>query len=111
METYKTGEAPLLLNGATATGAGESLKLPLTYSKYSWRVNPVGSITAMTVVLQGSLDGEIWDNLDSNNNVAGGLRSVVDIPIKYVRANVTVWTPSGSGSPSAAVSVRLCPSL
>jgi len=77
-----------LIDAAVATGAGSTHQLP--DKSYNGRKAHVQAILAgtATVVLQGSLDGTNWYNMDSF--AADEIAEHVLPP--YVRGNVTAWT-------------------
>lgn len=101
--------AHLLLNAATATGASSSLKVSQIPSQHTVQATMGGTVvaTAVTVDLEGSLDGTTWATLASHAFSAGEITAeaalfhVVDKPVKYVRANLTTLT--GGTAPTVTV--------
>ncbi len=105
MATLGRGLVNTILNAATATGAGSTWNTPLTgvasgnyATSFMWQVNTVGTFTALSVTLQGSLDGVNWTTLDTNANVAGGAQYKVAGPVAFLRANVGTFTGGTSVS-------------
>ncbi len=90
------GVANTILSSATATGPGQAWAVPLRaagqFGRYTWQVIPTGTFTALTVTLEGSLDGATWFTLDTINSVTGGAASVSAAPVNFLRANVTTFT-------------------
>jgi hypothetical protein len=107
------GGAELLLNAIPAgqTGAGYALgivargQFPL-YPNYTWHIiagdGGSNTFTAVTVNLEGSLDGTHWFQLDQTTNAAGEARSVANKPVRYVRANIVTSTVN-AGAPTITV--------
>ena len=105
------GGAEILLNAVAGgnTGSGNALGIVARgnfglYSHYTWQVlvGGTGSLSALTLNLEGSLDGTNWFQLDQTTNAAGEARHVTGKPVRYVRANVITSTVS-SGSPTVTV--------
>lgn len=91
------------------TGAGNALGFTTrgpfaSPHRYTWHIliGGTGSLTALTVNLEGSLDGTNWAQLDQSTNAAGEMRHVVNKPIRYVRANIVTSTVN-SGAPTISV--------
>ena len=101
--------AHLLLNAATATGAGSSIKVSQIPSEHTVQATMGGTVvaTAVTVDLEGSLDGTTWAALASHPFTAGEISAeaaifhIVDKPVRYVRANLTTLT--GGTDPTVTV--------
>lgn len=95
-----------LLNNVEATGASSGkLKVPSgkTHHTVSMVYDSTGSVTAMTIDLEGSIDnGTTWHQLASHACSAGELSAlqamihVADKPVDWVRVNVTTLTESGT---------------
>ena len=101
--------AQTLLNAATATGAGAAQYTGSIPAMHTVQVTMGGTVvaTAVTVDLEGSLDGEFWQALASHALTAGEITAegaifhVVNAPTKYVRANLTTLT--GGTAPTITV--------
>ena len=101
--------AHTLLNAAAATGAGSTQKTFSIPAMHSVQVTMGGTVvaTAVTVALEGSLDGTFWQAMATHALVSaeisaeGAIFHVVNSPIKYVRANLTVLT--GGTAPTITV--------
>ena len=88
-----------LLDAATATGA--SAYVNEYSSNYAVQVVVTGSPSAVTVNLEGSLDGVNFVQLGTAS--AAGMFWVTDTPVKYVRANLATLT--GGTSPTVTVTM------
>jgi len=100
----------LLLDGVEATGAGlayrvgdgQRIKFLNKYTVQIWWTNSGGSVTAMTVDLEGSLNGSHWFTLASHGLTAGEITAkaamyhVEGKVIEYVRGNITALTETGT---------------
>ena len=90
----------IMLNGATATGESGYVSVAgETSHTYACSFLNSSSITAFTVVLQGSIDNKTtWSDLstlaydatDISNKF--GMRHAASKPIDYVRLNITALT-------------------
>ena len=98
MTTY---DAPAVSLGvATATGAGAAYKLSKIASKHTVQVIMGGAVvaTAVTVDLEGSIDGTNFYQLARHIFTAGEITaeaamfSVVDFPVAWVRLNLITLT-------------------
>ncbi len=91
-----------LLAAATATGASATWKVNRTPRNHSVQITITGAPTAVTVDLEGSLDGTTWVSLASHILSAAELTAtqalfhVVDKPTRRVRANLTTLTAGTS---------------
>ena len=109
--------AHTLLNAATATGAGAAQKTFSIPEAHSVQVTMGGTVvaTAVTVALEGSLDGTFWQALATHALVAGEISAegalfhVVNSPTKYVRANLTTLT--GGTAPTVTVKYEQVPRI
>ena len=107
---HSHGSAEVLLSAIAGsyTGAGGSLGLTTRLfpmpNCYTWQtiIGGTGSLSALTVNLEGSLDGTNFFTLDQSTNTSGEGRHVTNKPIRYVRANIAVSTVS-SGAPTVTV--------
>lgn len=87
----------VLLDAATGTGAGTPYAVPGSpqggrYQTFAWQTVVDGTFSALTVVLEGSLDGTHWATMDTSTAVGGDLGYIGFFPVNFVRANVTVFT-------------------
>lgn len=96
------------LDAATSTGASSIKQLPFLVNNHTIQVDITGGPSAVTVTLEGSLDGaEPFFTLGTKAFSAGELTAtaamlhVVDKPVNYVRTNLTVLT--GGSSPTITV--------
>ena len=99
-----------LLSGVEATGAGTATVLHQALRNHSLHAtftNSGGSVTALTVTLEGSLLGNNWITLGTIEFAAadlsneGAMVAVANVPVKHVRANVTTLTETGTTAVSA----------
>lgn len=87
---------------AAATGAGIGVKSGGS-GNYAIHTIFTGTVTALTIALEGSLDGgTTWGVLGSDAFVAGDITAknalfyVTNSPTKLVRANITAYTGTGT---------------
>ena len=87
-----------LLTAATSTGAGPAKDFSKLIDKHSLQVTTTGDPTAVTVTLEGSLDGTNFFTIGTHAFVAaditadGAMFFDADKPCLHVRANLTVLT-------------------
>jgi len=101
--------AVLLLDAATATGAGSTWVVRTIPVKHTVQAVMGGTVvaTAVTVDLEGSLDNTNFFTLASHAFTAAEITAeaamfhVVDKPIKFTRANLTTLT--GGTAPTVTV--------
>jgi hypothetical protein len=96
----------LLLNAATATGAGTAVNLLTIKHKFGFQVSTTGSPTSVVCALQGSIDGTNWFTLATWNSATqsnGDIVFAIDVPVGHVRANLT--TLSGGATPKVTAYV------
>jgi hypothetical protein len=92
------------LAAVTTTGAGATIKMTEGVSEHSYQVNITGAPTAVTVDLEGSLDGSTWFQLDQHAMSAGELTDTASLThvtgklAEYIRMNLTTLT--GGASPT-----------
>lgn len=99
-----------LLDGASATGVGSSYAVPKAVGTLSnhgvsvfWEVDG-GSVTEMTVRLEGSHDGTHFFSLGDHSMSAEELTNksagwfFPHAPVDYVRGSITVLTNTGTAS-------------
>ena len=92
--------AVLLLNAATATGAGSVHTVRTTPLRHTVAATMGGTVvaTAVTVDLEGSLDNSTWFTLASHVFTAAEITAeaamfhVVDRAVRYVRLNLITLT-------------------
>lgn len=94
-----------ILNGVTVTGEGSSVEVPKDTEKITVDVyftNDGGSVTALTVVGEGSLDDDKFYSLgthvlDSDEITAKkAMFHIIEKGIDYFRANITTITETGT---------------
>lgn len=110
-----------LLTGVGATGAGDgyqvgnrtTIKFLQKYSvQFDWTITALESITALTVDIEGSIDGANYETLASHVADADqitakhGMFHVVNKPVEWVRANITTLTKSGG---TAVINIKFSP--
>jgi len=81
------------LDAATTLGAGASFACGqrgnIALKQFAWDVIRAGTVTALQVDLEGTLNGIDWLQVDSYNTPsADTLRFVVDKPLRALRANI-----------------------
>ena len=91
-----------LLSAATETGAGSLWKLKESSDVHTVYAKFTGTITALTVALEGSIDGTNIVALTTHEFTASEISAkqamfhVVNKLVEYVRINITVLTGTGS---------------
>ena len=85
-----------ILNAATATGAGSGYPTDRIYADHGWMIVVTGAPTAVSVTLQGSLDGINWVTLDTSTITTSEIRFVTGKPVVQVRANLGTLTAGTS---------------
>jgi hypothetical protein len=114
-----------LLSGATGTsvgsfyhvGDGNRIKYLTKYTcQFWWDVTGADTITAMTIKLWGSVDGihtpgnplceHVCDAAELANE--GGKFNVVNMPIEYIKAEISVLTKTGG---TASVDIVFAPTF
>jgi len=96
-----------LLDAVTGTGASTAITMRKINEDHSIQINITGTPTAVTVTLEGSLDGVLFSTILTTAMSAGELTAttalahIADKPLRFVRANLTVLT--GGSSPTVTV--------
>lgn len=92
-------------NGTQTNRAGDELGLSVDSSFFHENFNITwdyritgGVVSAISVSLQGSIDGINFDTIDTGTNTSGESRSVANKPYAYYRSFLTSFTTS-SGTP------------
>ena len=95
----------ILLNGVTVTGASSALRAgngKETHTLQTVFTNSGGSVTALVVALEMSLDNSNWSAVFTHTFTAAELSakfaqfSVTGITTRYTRANITTLTETGT---------------
>tara|TARA_R110002096_G_C14661910_1_gene728343 strand:+ start:28025 stop:28384 length:360 start_codon:yes stop_codon:yes gene_type:complete len=88
----------VLLAAVTSTGASLAKEFSRLVDKHALQVTITGAPTAVTVTLEGSLDGTTFSTIGTHAMSAGELTATkalyfdIDMPVLYVKANLTVLT-------------------
>lgn len=89
------GKATALLNAATATGAGSTVRTN-GFRTYSIQVISTGSPDAVKVNVEGSNDGATWFVIgawdSSTPQTSGDIVVIKDSPCLYIRPNLATLT-------------------
>ncbi len=88
--------------GAFPTGVGFDLRR--IHRTFTFMKTITGVFSALVVNYEGSMDGNNWYQIGTDNTTAAGATFIADKPCRYVRANITTFT-GGTG-----VAVDLLPS-
>ena len=80
------------LAAATATGPGVVTDLGVVRTAHALDTTITGSPSAVTVNLEGSLDGTAWVVLATSTATAGDVQTVSGKGVRYVRANLVALT-------------------
>lgn len=93
-----------ILDTATGTGVGNTVKFSSIPTKWTVSVTHTGSPTTVITDIEGSLDGDTFYPLAEHTSVtADEAFHIVGKAFKYVRANLSVLT----GGTSPTVTVKL----
>lgn len=78
-----------LLDRVTATGASAATRLAEPLGTFTVQTVLSGgtAVTAISITLQGSLDGTNWTTLATSTSLTGDQQYAVDKPQNYIRAN------------------------
>ena len=102
------GRTQRSVSAATGTGEGDDFAIASPGRvDIGWNiiVGGTGAWSALTVLLEGSIDGTNWTTLDTSTSTSTvGERDVVAVTPQYIRANVSVATVS-SGTPTVSVDI------
>ena len=97
----------VLLSAVTSTGASLGKEFSRLIDKHALQVTITGGPSAVTVTLEGSLDGTTFCTIGTHAMSAGELTATkaiyfdADSPVLHVKANLTVLT--GGTSPTVTV--------
>ena len=85
--------AAKLIDEATTTGAGGIHKIKPSPNHTMQVVLVSGSLTALTVLLEGSLDGVTFFPLITHGSITdSSMAWAANAPVEYIRANITILT-------------------
>ncbi len=88
----------VFLNAVTGTGASGAKEFRRLIDRHALQVTITGAPSAVTVTLEGSLDGTTFSTIGTHAMSAGELTATkamyfdVDMPVLWVKANLTVLT-------------------
>jgi hypothetical protein len=94
------GQVNTILSAATGTGRGTVYQVPQKNPGYggyttsfACQVNPVGTFSALSVNLEGSLDGVNWFQLSNTQEVSSSLVTQANppTPVAFMSANVLTF--------------------
>ena len=86
------------LNAATTTGAGTAITFDTPRSALSLQATVTGSPSLVTVLLEGSIDGSTFHNMNAGLSDSGLVGANILTPVIALRANVTQL--AGGSSPT-----------
>lgn len=85
----------------------DTFRLP---NNFTWEVTfgGTGSYSVCVILLEGSIDGVDWYQLDSNfGALVATMQHVVNKPVRYLRAHVTSTVTISSGTPKISVQITM----
>lgn len=82
----------ILLDGAAETQVGETRALPARSCTLSWQTIFDDDPDAVNITLEVSIDGVVWDVIDTTTEVSGELKSVNATAAPFVRGQVNSIT-------------------
>ena len=80
------------LNAVSSATTSTIKQLPHLVSEHVFTTLITGSPTAVTLVLEGSIDGTNFFTLGTSTSTSSEMVFVVDKPVTYVRFDLTTWT-------------------
>ncbi len=93
------GVTETVFNAASTTGSNttsQTYAMPARLCNLAWQYAFTTNPSAVTMVLQGSLDGTNWQTLDSTTITTGQLRVVTGPAVNFVRISQGAIT-AGAG--------------
>jgi len=90
-----------LLDAVTAAGASSTWNLVHGCSQHTVAAVFTGTVTALVVDLEGSIDGTSWFQIATHTFTAGEITAkqamfhLVNAPVPKVRVNITTYTGTG----------------
>jgi len=91
-----------ILDTATTTGAGNTVKFSSIPSEWSVSITHTGSPTSVITSIEGSLDGDTFYDLAQHTSIpADEAFHIIGKASKYIRANLITLT--GGSSPTVTV--------
>ena len=110
--TRKKSKVFTALNAVTGVTTGQRSTGGLNgESLHTYQINTTGGPSAVTVAVEGSLDGNSWFELAAHTMTASELSAeaamfhIKDRPVPYTRTNLT--TLSGGTAPTVTVQYRI----
>jgi hypothetical protein len=89
------------LSSVTVTGPGTSFNLTNARANLGLQVACTGSPTTVLINLEGSLEGTHWFTLAHSSNISGEIVFASNVPVIWLRANLTTLTGGSSPTVSA----------
>jgi hypothetical protein len=111
MEGVRTGQKTTLIDKATGTGNGTAKEYKnVPHTNYTWEVRVVqGTLSALSITLEGSLDGAHFYTLDTSTSTTSAMRHVANKPVKFIRAAIgTFAAQANSPVPKVTVDLLSC---
>lgn len=90
-----------LLNAVTATGAGSITTLSTGMEIHTWTTVVTGAPSAVSINLEGSIDGTNFFTLDNETTTTSDMQHVVNKAVTSIRANLATLT--GGTAPTVTV--------
>jgi len=90
-------------NAVTVTGACTSAQVSNIASRITYSVVVTGAPTAVTLVVEGSIDNTSWFTLDTSTTTTSEMRHIANKGVHYLRGNLTTLT----GGTAPTVTVKL----
>ncbi len=109
MEVFAAGILKTLLDAnavaAPVNGTTFCLPNPNSVKTLTWRTSFASAPSAVTVTLQGSLDGTNFFTIDSSTATAGEVKVKADVSCLFIRAQKTSQTDGGALTVEVVVTV------
>jgi hypothetical protein len=113
------GIAVLINNVAVPAGAdyySDEVGIVASYSGFrlpnsvtwEWAFGGTGAFSTILILLEGSIDGLTWYQLDSSFSVlTSGMQHVMSKPVRYLRAHIPSTVAIASGAPTVHVQLTM----
>jgi hypothetical protein len=76
------------LGAFTGVGNGNAKELNKGYIYYTWQQSNNATNTQPDIVLEGSVDGVNWFDIDVSTKIGGELRYIINRPMRRFRVNI-----------------------
>ena len=82
-----TQSIAVFTNGSTVAPSG-AYDIGFLAAQHTWMMDFTGSPGTVSIILQGTIDGANWFNLDTYTGTADTMRHVVNKPVRKIRVDI-----------------------